>query len=338
VSGVMSSCLRRYQAIVNWRSYARYLAARSIAVDRIDDLSIKELWEAHGGHLTEYRGFIEKNSPPELSHLSLLNLKRQIAQRLFTSCCFCEHCCNVDRRTDRGYCGVGKAHIASHFFHLGEEEPLVPSYTVFFAGCNLRCAFCQNYDISTSPGLGRQIPAQGMVAFIESAAKGGAKNINWVGGEPTPDLHYVLEVLSHAGTNIAQIWNSNMYLTKDALELLDGVVDVYLTDFKYGNDACALRLSEVEDYTRVVTRNHRLAATQCEVIVRHLMLPGHLECCTLPILQWLAENLPQALVNIMAQYHPEHRAREFPELREKILRSDHRLALEHARRLGLEIV
>jgi putative pyruvate formate lyase activating enzyme len=122
------------------------------------------------------------------------------------------------------------------------------------------------------------------------------------------------------------------------MSLLDGVVDLYLTDLKYGNDDCARRLSGVRDYTRIVFRNHLLAASQCEVIVRHLMLPGHLECCTLPVLDWLSDHLPGAPVNIMAQYHPEHRAAEFPELKGRLSRSDHRAAVEHARRIGLDVI
>jgi putative pyruvate formate lyase activating enzyme len=241
--------------------------------------------------------------------------------------------------------------VASRFIHLGEEEPLVPSYTVFFAGCNIRCVYCQNYDISTDPYCGRRLPAEEMANHIDGLAGGGAGrcgtghggerriiNVNWVGGDPTPDIPYVLDVLGHAGSNIAQIWNSNMYLSEKAMSLLDGAIDIYLTDLKYGNDSCALRLSGARDYMRIVTRNHLLAATQCEVIVRHLMLPGHLDCCTLPALDWLAEHMPKALVNIMAQYHPEHRARDFPELRGRVSRKDHQTAVEHARRKGLQLI
>lgn len=333
----MSSSLGRYADIVSGRASARYLLARSVPVERCPG-PLPRMWELHDRGTEEYRRLAEADSASRPTAPSLLDLKARIARELFTACCFCEHDCQVDRRTERGRCGVRAPRIASRFFHLGEEEPLVPSYTVFFAGCNLLCAFCQNYDISTSPEAGKEVPAGELAAQFDSVLGRGGRNVNWVGGDPTPNLHYVLEVLSLAEASIAQVWNSNMYLSERAMSLLNGAVDIYLTDLKYGNDTCAERLSGVKDYWRIVTRNHLLAASQCEVLVRHLMLPGHLECCTMPVLDWLAEHMPGAPVNIMAQYRPEHRAAEFPELRKRLSRSDHRAAVEHARKIGLELI
>ena len=122
------------------------------------------------------------------------------------------------------------------------------------------------------------------------------------------------------------------------MRLLDGVIDVYLTDLKFGNDDCARRLCGAQDYLSVVRRNHRMAAAQGEVLVRHLQLPGHLECCTLPTIDWLAEELPGVAVNLMDQYRPEHRAREHPELGAPLPREERRRALEHARERGLFLI
>lgn len=334
----MSSPLERYRAIVDQRSNARYLLARSVEVGPAERLTLPQMWEAHDEGMREYRRLVEADAAPQPRRGSLMDLKWRIASELFTACCFCEHNCQVDRRRSGGRCGVLEPRIASQFMHLGEEEPLVPSFTVFFAGCNLRCAFCQNYDISTRPDRGQEVPVPAMAARLETVLKAGGRNVNWVGGDPTPNLPYVLEVLTRAEANIAQVWNSNMYLSEKAMSLLDGAVDVYLTDLKFGNDACAERLSGVRDYMRIVTRNHLLAVSQCEVIVRHLMLPGHLDCCTVPVLDWLAGHLPDAVVNVMAQFRPEHRADEFPELRTRLSGSDYRRAVEHARRIGLELI
>lgn len=334
----MSSPLERYSAIVDRRATARFLLARSVAVDRFDQLSLPEMWDLHDGSMDEHRRMVKEGSRPEVRACSLMDLKRSIAFKLFEECCFCEHECRVDRRRKRGRCGVLEPRIASEFMHMGEEDPLVPSYTVFFAGCDLRCVFCQNYDISTRPDRGHEVPAAEMAARFGDVLKAGGKNINWVGGDPTPSLHYVLDVLAHAEVSIAQIWNSNMYLSEKAMSLLDGTMDIYLADLKYGNDTCAQRLSGVRDYMRIVTRNHLLAASLCEIIVRHLMLPGHLDCCTVPALDWLAGNMPGALVNIMAQYRPEHRAAEFPELRGRLSRTDYRFAVEHAVRSGIRLI
>jgi putative pyruvate formate lyase activating enzyme len=241
---------------------------------------------------------------------------------------------------------VAEDRIASHFPHHGEEWPLVPSYTIFFSGCNLRCAYCQNWEISTDPTVGEVIPPQALARTIEArgampsggADRWGIRNVNWVGGDPIPHLPYVLQVLVELELDVPQVWNSNMYMTEEALSILDGTMDVYLTDLKYGNDGCAERLSHAPRYWEVVTRNHLQAASQGEVIVRHLMLPGHLECCTLPILEWLARNLPRAAVNIMDQYHPQHLSYQFPELCRGLPAADHRFALRRARELGLYLL
>ncbi len=165
-----------------------------------------------------------------------------------------------------------------------------------------------------------------------------ARNVNWVGGEPAPDLAYVLATLLHSNCNIPQVWNSNMYMTEESMRLLDGTMDVFLSDFKFGNDDCAKRLCGVDNYFEVVSRNHLLATKQSEVIVRHLVLPGHLECCTKPILKWLAENLPQADVNVMGQYRPEHRAAEYPELAKGLSRREFEEAFRFAVDLGLSLI
>lgn len=343
--------LERYRAIVERRAHARYLLTRSVPVDLDDDLTMAEMWGLHEVGMGELRKMMEGGVPPRTVPCSLLDLKKAIAHRLLGACSLCEHGCGVDRARVRGRCGVLGSRISSHFVHMGEEEPLVPSYTVFFSGCNLRCVFCQNHDISTRPDEGGFIPAEDLAAFMDALDRAGdepwdnprrrrrrVRNINWVGGEPTPHLPYVLDVLSHSQANTAQVWNSNMYLSEGAMSLLDGCMDVYLTDLKFGNDVCALRLSGVPDYMRVVTRNHLIAARQGEVIVRHLMLPGHLGCCTFPVVEWLADHLPEVSVNIMDQYHPAHRSWEHPELRHMMSAEDHERALLLARRRGLSLL
>jgi len=232
---------------------------------------------------------------------------------------------------------------------MGEEPDLIPSYTIFFAGCTFNCVYCQNWDISTRPDSGAKVETTTLARMIErrhtDTAMGStaikpevcARNVNWVGGDPTSNLPFILRVLKECGANLPQVWNSNMYLTEDAMRLLDGVIDVYLTDFKYGNDRCALRLSGIKNYMSVVERNHLIARQQCEMIIRHLILPGHLECCTRPILRWISERLSQVKVNVMPQYRPEFKASMFSELRRPIKMSEYREAVELAESLGLDL-
>ncbi|HIE34187.1 MAG TPA: hypothetical protein EYP86_03510 [Candidatus Altiarchaeales archaeon] len=122
------------------------------------------------------------------------------------------------------------------------------------------------------------------------------------------------------------------------MNLLDSVIDVYLTDFKYGNDRCVAKLSDTRNYCEIVKRNHLIAREQAEVIVRHLVLPGHLECCTFPVLEWISENLLDVKVNIMGQYRPEYRADEFDGINRRIDRNEFERALEFGRELGLDLI
>ena len=114
--------------------------------------------------------------------------------------------------------------------------------------------------------------------------------------------------------NTPVIWNSNMYHSSEATVLHEGVVDVYLADFRYGNDECALRYSKVSNYMDVVTRNFETAYRDSEILLRHLVIPGHVECCTAPIIEWVAAHTPDVRFNLMFQYRPTYQASEYPEI------------------------
>ena len=176
--------------------------------------------------------------------------------------------------------------------------------------------------------------------FNEAVAWGriqGASNVQWVGGEPTIHLPAILDVMSRCPMLPSVVWKSDFYCTEEAMALLEGVVDVYVPDFKFGNDACARRLAGVDDYLRVVTRNLQLASAQNRVIVRHLLLPGHLECCLGPILRWLGENLPQVELSIRDGYLPSWRAGAFAELRRPVEKGEARRARELACEAGVRL-
>jgi putative pyruvate formate lyase activating enzyme len=179
---------------------------------------------------------------------------------------------------------------------------------------------CQNWDISQDPDAGAPVSPGNLSLIIRSLRGEGAANINFVGGEPTPNLHIILEALNLTSVNVPILWNSNMYLTREAMQILADVVDIWLPDFKWGNDRCALKYSRIVRYFEVVSRNHAIAHENGDMIVRHLVMPGHVECCTKPILGWVAENCPRALVNVMSQYRPEHFVLREPEKYREIAR------------------
>jgi putative pyruvate formate lyase activating enzyme len=127
-----------------------------------------------------------------------------------------------------------------------------------------------------------------------------------------------------------------MYLSKKSMELLEGVIDVYLADFKYGNDECAKKLSKVPNYWKTMTRNYSLAKEHAEILIRHLVLPNHLECCTKPIMKWVGENLDNKIrMNIMAQYHPEFEVFVFKDMCRRVNREEMERAFELAKENGL---
>ncbi len=280
--------LERYSSILTGDIDPYYLLAKE--KDRGKDYSIytyDDLWI----ELEKQR----KDGVPSLE------IKRELAERILENCIFCERRCGVNRKKgEKGACRVTETKISSEFLHMGEERELVPSHTVFFAGCNFNCVFCQNYEISQ---LNQGIEISPVI-LADRIQGGGGKNVNWVGGDPTPHIPYVLEVLDNLSSPLPQIWNSNMYLTEETMEILSGLMDVYLTDFKYWDEECAERLSKVKNYTSVVKRNHLMAEKTGDLIIRHLVLPGHMECCTKPLLEWIDSELEEPRVNIMSQYRP----------------------------------
>ncbi len=323
--------LSKYFSILEGEGTACYLFCKQVSVCFASSDSIEYLWRIHDDAMENMK--VQDTAPKQ----SLLDLKIELAHRLFQSCCFCEHRCRVNRQQTMGKCGVKESRIASEFLHFGEELMLVPSYTVFFSGCTFHCVFCQNWDISQNP-CGVSVEPEALVKAIEQRKRQGAYNVNWVGGDPTSNLLFILKVLKQLDTNIPQVWNSNMYCSEDTMKLLHGIIDVYLTDFKYGNDACAQRLSKVDKYTSVVKRNHVLAYKHGEVIIRHLVMPNHRTCCSQPVFEWIQKNTPEVVVNVMGQYRPEYHADQYKEIAEPILKEDYLQIKEYAEHLGLFLI
>jgi len=140
-----------------------------------------------------------------------------------------------------------------------------------------------------------------------------------VGGDPTPNTWLWIETMRYVGRNIATVWNSNSYYSEEVAKLLAEFIDVYLLDFKYGNNTCASEISDAQGYWEAATRNHLYAKKHGELIIRVLVLPGHNDCCTKPILQWIHDNLgPYTRINLMFQYRPEWKARSRKELRKRL--------------------
>ncbi len=338
--------LSRYFAVVERKLPARFLVCKRVKVKVDLSVSNGELWRAHEQGLKQFRKLLVdvddgkvKLSDVKRPKVSLLDLKVELARRILKSCHFCERRCGVDRTVGKvGVCGVGeRSCIASEFMHHGEESVLVPSYTIFFTGCTFHCQFCQNWDISQYPDSGVEVSPQTLAKLAEGARRNGARNVNWVGGNPDPNLHTILAALNECKTSIASVWNSNMYYSLEAAKLLFGTQDVYLSDFKWYDNNCALRYSKVPKYLEVVSRNHRLAFADAELIIRHLVMPGHISCCTEPILKWIVKNFgPMVRTNVMSQYRPIYLADKYPEINRRITSEEYENALNIAKEVGLQ--
>ena len=336
--------LNRYNAVENDELPACFKVTKHISVEFDQNASLEELWNVHDMGMENYRrAFKEVNSGVRGQELpeagsSLLDLKIVIADKILQNCHFCERRCGANRKEGEvGYCRLGEtSRYASEFLHMGEEPELVPSHTIFLAGCVFSCVYCQNWNISTRPESGVVIDPQKVGRLIDMRRRMGARNVNFV--TPTPHPHTILKVINEVSVNTPVIWNSNMYNSWEVGKLLEGVIDVYLADFKYGNDACAKRYSNVKDYMRVVERNFETAYRQAEIILRQLVIPGHVECCTRPIAEWTAAHIPKVRFNLMFQYAPYYRAAEYPEINMYLSQKERERATRIVLEAGLEDV
>jgi putative pyruvate formate lyase activating enzyme len=229
------------------------------------------------------------------------------AEERYGACDVCARACGVDRHGgERGLCGLGVAgRVYKEYLHFGEEQALLPSHTIFLTGCSLRCAFCSDDGPVRQPlAHGHAVAPEALAARIARRRREGATNVNFVGGVPDVNLLYILRALSHCPSDTHVVWNTNLWTTPATIAALTGVVGTWLADLKFGNDRCAKKLAGVDAYTATLRAALPLAARAGNLLVRHLVMPGHLGCCTAPALAWLSEHLPGVPVNLMTGYLP----------------------------------
>jgi len=340
--------LARYFAVMQNQSPAKFLIAKKIPAEFHGSASTEQLWREHAELIEDFnkiqreidegRRDFHTMSTPEKSYL---DLKIEIANRILSSCHLCVRNCNVNRLNgNSGYCGCGpEIAVSSIFEHMGEEPELVPSGTVFTLGCTMRCKHCQNWTISQWMEHGQVYDPADLASEVQQLRFGGCRNVNLVGGEPTPWLPQWLKTFKHVETNVPVVWNSNSYYNLESAALLAGFADVYLLDFKYGPGRCAEEISEAPNYWETCVYNHLEAKKHGELIIRVLVLPNHLECCTKPIIDWIGQNLGAATrVNLMFQYRLEWKAFEVPELSRKLTQDEMQRAIRLAKEANLSNV
>jgi len=288
-----------------------------------------------------------------LSHDELLRRAEQ-ALSMLSPCTSCPRNCRADRLNDQsGFCRIGRyAVVASFFPHHGEEDPLRGwggSGTIFFSGCNLRCVFCQNWDISQQVSGQRTTPAAlaRMMLYLQAQ---GCHNINWV--TPEHVVPQILEALPQAvaeGLSLPIVYNTSAYDSEKCLALLDGIVDIYMPDFKFWSAEAAREFLKAADYPEIARRSilemHRQVGdlqidsdglARRGLLIRHLVMPDMLDE-TRNILKWIADNLgPNTYINLMAQYRPAYRAADYDRINRPITSHEYRQAVEYAEQIGLK--
>ena len=274
-----------------------------------------------------------------------------------TDCDLCPHNCHVDRRTKTGVCRSGiVAVVASVCAHHGEEPPLSGtrgSGTVFFGNCNMKCAYCQNYQISQDRNClrGKEMDDDTLAQQLLSLQnESNCHNINFVSPSHfVPQMVRAVFTAIPLGLHVPIVYNTGGYDSADVLKLLEGIVDIYLPDIRYADDVIAKKYSGVNEYVEynraAIAEMHRQVGllqeneegiAQKGMIVRHLILPNRL-AGSRESLTWLAKHVsPNVFVSIMSQYYPTHHAGHFPELARRINQSEYDEVVQLLEKLGME--
>ena len=275
------------------------------------------------------------------SHRPTAALRRAtLARASLAECRLCAHRCGVDRLAgELGICRAGPtARVFCAQVETGDELELVPTFAIALSGCDLRCEFCVTASSSWNPHAGEPVSAFEIARRAERALSNGARTVMFLGGEPTIHLPTAIEIVAALPADAKVVWKTNAHASNESFDLLEGMVDVWLADYKFGNDNCARALAKTERYTEIVQRNLRWADQHSELIVRHLLMPGHLECCWRPVAQWLASELPRVKVSLRSAFWPMAGPLLHPELRRTVSSAENRRALNLANEFRLNLV
>ena len=265
-------------------------------------------------------------------------------------CTMCPRNCKADRISKMGFCKAPlNPVVASVMVHRG-EEPIISgsrgSGTIFFSGCNLGCVFCQNYDISQYCS-GKELTVPKLAETFITLEMQRVHNVNLV--TPSHFAHPIAEAIKYAkdkGIRIPFVYNSNGYDAIQSLKMMDGLIDIYMPDLKYANDALGSQYSNVPDYFSVaslalIEMSRQVGeplikdgVMQRGVLIRHLVMPG-LQADSFAVLDWIKANVPNAIVNIMPQYRPEYQAAKYPEINRRPTDSEYRAVVAYLNKLGL---
>lgn len=265
-------------------------------------------------------------------------------------CSVCPRSCMVNRAENIGFCSVGEkikvARAAPHFW----EEPCLSgtkgSGTVFFSGCNLGCVFCQNYGLSHE-AFGKEVDEKQVMKIFDALIEKGVHNLNLV--TPTHYAPMLAKILEEYNSPVPVVWNSSGYEKAETLKRLEGLVDIYLPDFKYFDSAPALKYSGTADYfeyasAAVLEMQRQVGALKLDkngiavkgIIIRHMVLPGNISQA-IKVFSWVRENLPEeTYISVMRQYVPFGAAKDMPPINRRLSAREYSIVKQKVLSLGFE--
>ena len=269
--------------------------------------------------------------------------RAKTAWRSLSDCHLCAHHCGINRfEGNQGFCRAGvEARVFSAQIEVSDELELIPTFAIALSGCDMRCGFCITGAQSWNPRAGEVLDPITLATLAQKATTAladGAHSIMILGGEPTIHLPTALEIVATLPENAKLIWKTNAHGSNQALVFLDGLFDIWIADYKFGNNGCAERLAKIPCYEKVVQENLFWAYHHSELIVRHLVMPGHIDCCWEPVAQWLASNLPGVKTNLRTGFWPAWHATRYPELCETVSDKESERAFKIAHDYDLNLI
>jgi putative pyruvate formate lyase activating enzyme len=248
---------------------------------------------------------------------------------------------------EQGRCRAGAtARVFQAQTDMSDEQDIAPAFGICLSGCNLRCDFCVTGARSWDAEQGIAMSAQNVAARACQALQQGARSIQFMGGEPVIHPLFLLETIALLPKAACLVLKTNGLMNDRSLNLLDSLFDVWCVDYKFGNDACASRLSGLADYCRPLQegllrlaqrKSCQEASNQPRLIIRHLLMPGHMDCCWTGVARWVAANLPGAALSLRTGFWPGWKSGRHAELRRTTSPEEEAQARRIAADLGIPL-
>lgn len=296
----------------------------------MNERSTEELWTIH------HKALNNGSSTRAKGNVTMLDLKIELAKRALKECRLCGRECGINRFSEKqGCCGLGiDSKVGEYFVHIAEEAPVNPSVNVNVRGCGLKCRFCQKHELLDPNGTGSMLEAS---LWNELRVKA-ARSISFVGGNPDESIYAILQFLRDAPSWFRKpiVWNSNGYASKIVYQLLRGIVDAYIPDMKFYGKICSRELTGCDNYFDMFSGGiEEMVKQNVPVFVRMLIIPGHLECCHIPLIDYLSGYTDKVQLNILGQYYPDFKVsgRE-PCLNKRPSHSEIEYLLSYSKKLG----